>query len=62
MKIGDLVQLKSGGPAMVLASLERNLLTGGQEGWLCFWSIQGAARREIFPEVVLQPYQPEAKD
>jgi uncharacterized protein YodC (DUF2158 family) len=54
---GDLVQLRSGGPAMVAANEETSPLTG-EAGWLCFWSIQGAARRESFPGVVLRPYEP----
>ena len=33
-------------------------IDGATGGWLCFWSIQGACRRELFPEVVLRPYEP----
>ncbi len=58
MKPGDLVQLRSGGPAMVISEMQRDPFAG--EGWLCFWSVQGALRRDTFPEVVLIPYEPEA--
>ena len=32
----------------------------GGSGWLCWWCVQGALRRDTFPEVVLRPYDPEA--
>jgi uncharacterized protein YodC (DUF2158 family) len=54
---GELWQLASGGPPMVVARPEKNPF--GEDGFLCFWSVQGAARREVFPEEVLRPYKPE---
>lgn len=56
MKPGDLVELASGGPPMVI--LEWN--TGiGFEGWLCAWQVQGSAKRDTYPPHVLRPYDPE---
>jgi uncharacterized protein YodC (DUF2158 family) len=50
LRPGDLARLKSGGPIMVVAGYETGIVA---EGYACFWSIQGALRREIIPEEVL---------
>ena len=58
MKPGDIVQLVSGGPPMTIAAWDKGALLD-EPGWLALWSIQGALKRGIFPEVVLRPYDPE---
>lgn len=37
-KIGDVVQLKSGGPEMTITSRDSNAFTGESEtNWICTW-------------------------
>jgi uncharacterized protein YodC (DUF2158 family) len=53
MKPGDVVQLKSGGPAMTVEKLNE---TGE---WACLWFVAGHdVKRSVFPEVSLQLYDP----
>jgi uncharacterized protein YodC (DUF2158 family) len=56
---GQLVRLRSGGPVMVVGSYEDQPL--GLTGWACYWTIQGAVRREVLPEAVLIPVEGEAE-
>nr|WP_321986535.1 hypothetical protein [uncultured Lichenicoccus sp.] len=56
MKLGDRVELISGGPPMTI--LQRNA-DRGLEGWLCVWQVNGTARRATFPEQALRPCDPQ---
>ena len=47
--LGDLVQLKSGGPAMTVAAI-------GQDSYLCQWFKGASKEQATFKEAVLQPY------
>lgn len=53
-QIADVVRLKSGGPLMTLAKFLDKPGYGGESGWLCFWFVQGASRRGVFPEQLLE--------
>ena len=52
LKIGDVVELKSGGPAMTVESIENNRV------W-CAWFINGETNRAVFASDMLQePQEP----
>ena len=44
---------------MTIAGYEDQPL--GPTGWLCIWTIQGAIRREVLPEAVLEAAEPETQ-
>ena len=50
-KPGDVVQLKSGGPAMTVDSMS-------DETWLCQWFENSTLRSESFRPAALQPVPP----
>ncbi|RXT18102.1 MULTISPECIES: DUF2158 domain-containing protein [unclassified Bosea (in: a-proteobacteria)] len=50
-KPGDLVQLKSGGPSMVVSEA-----TGGGKSYWCEWFKGASKERAHFNEETLQPY------
>lgn len=53
-KVGDIVQLKSGGPAMTVAKRPEGGVYG--ENYLCQW-FKGASKEQgHFVEDILQPY------
>ncbi|MBR2572866.1 MAG: DUF2158 domain-containing protein [Loktanella sp.] len=54
-KPGDIVQLKSGGPAMTIASLSTNM-NGGFSGYQCEWFKGASKERAHFTEETLKPY------
>jgi Uncharacterized small protein len=55
-KPGDIVQLKSGGPAMTVASLNEHYMTHAFDGYKCEW-FKGASKEwGNFAEETLQEY------
>lgn len=50
-KIGDTVQLNSGGPALTVTRIEWN----AGMNWICFctWIFNGVVQNDYFPEVCL---------
>lgn len=55
-KPGDIVQLKSGGPAMTVAKINTDTLTGELRGYYCEWFKGASKEREHFTEETLQTY------
>jgi uncharacterized protein YodC (DUF2158 family) len=49
-KPGDIVQLKSGGPAMTISS------SGSGDAYICEWFKGASKERAHFSEATLQPY------
>jgi uncharacterized protein YodC (DUF2158 family) len=58
LEIGDIVQLKSGGPVMTVVKVD------GKEAVTCTWyaSQQGEFRSQVFPEVLLDEIELEDDD
>ena len=54
-KPGDIVQLKSGGPAMTIASISTNI-GGDFSGYQCEWFKGASKERAHFTEETLQTY------
>jgi hypothetical protein len=52
---GDLVILRSGGPAMTIECYEQGQPLTNRPGWRVHWSIQGALRSATLPGEVLKP-------
>lgn len=55
-KLGDIVQLKSGGPAMTVSSFTKNSSTGQVTGYYCDWFKGASNERASFAEDTLQAY------
>jgi uncharacterized protein YodC (DUF2158 family) len=55
-KGGEIVQLKSGGPAMTVEGLNQ-----GTGGWVCSWFVGSELKREQFRAEALKPYEPPPK-
>ncbi len=58
---GDIVQLKSGGPAMTIAEVNTDSMTGRFRGYFCEWFKGASKERAHFSEDTLQPYVPPKK-
>ena len=52
LKVGDVVQLKSGGPKMTITSTKAN-----QAGVLCTWFDKSEVKSSRFPVEVLQQFK-----
>jgi uncharacterized protein YodC (DUF2158 family) len=60
-KAGELVELRTGkGPCMVCSGPNTDPFSDPGTVW-CYWTIQGALRREALPASVLRPYQGDEK-
>ena len=55
-KPGDIVQLKSGGPAMTVESIHTDSLSGTFKGYFCEWFKGASKERAHFTEDTLQIY------
>lgn len=53
---GDIVQLKSGGPAMTISSINTAYGTGAFEGYYCEWFKGASKERANFTEETLKAY------
>jgi uncharacterized protein YodC (DUF2158 family) len=53
---GDIVQLKSGGPAMTIAKINNDSLSGEFKGYYCEWFKGASKERAHFDEETLQTY------
>ena len=53
-KIGDVVQLKSGGPHMTVTEISGGL-TGNTPSVYCVWQVNNVTHRDSFPPEALQP-------
>jgi hypothetical protein len=51
---GDLVMLRSGGPAMTIECYDQGQPLTNRPGWRVHWSIQGALRSATLPGEVLK--------
>ena len=59
-EIGDLVQLKSGGPAMVVK--EFIAMAPGRGDYLCEWLAGSTLREESFPARLLRRFKAPTED
>jgi uncharacterized protein YodC (DUF2158 family) len=59
-KPGDIVQLKSGGPAMTVSKIE-TAYGSAKEGYNCEWFKGASKERAHFEEDTLKAYVPPAK-
>ena len=55
-KPGDIVQLKSGGPAMTVSELKEHHMTRKFDGYYCEWFKGASKERAHFEEDTLKPY------
>ena len=55
-KPGDIVQLKSGGPAMTISSLDTSFSSGAFTGYSCEWFKGASKEHSSFKEETLQLY------
>lgn len=55
-KPGDIVQLKSGGPAMTVSEIRTSYGSGKFEGYWCEWFKGASKERAAFEEETLKPY------
>ena len=53
---GDIVQLKSGGPAMTISEITTQFGTGASKGYQCEWFKGASNERADFAEETLQLY------
>lgn len=53
---GDIVQLKSGGPAMTIAAVSEDSLSGEFKGYYCEWFKGASKARAHFNEDTLKTY------
>lgn len=60
-KPGDIVQLKSGGPAMTVSEINTAYGTGAFKGYQCEWFKGASKERAHFEEETLKPYVAPAK-
>jgi uncharacterized protein YodC (DUF2158 family) len=53
---GDIVKLKSGGPAMTISKVQTDSLTGEFKGYRCEWFKGASKESAFFEEETLQTY------
>ena len=53
---GDIVQLKSGGPAMTVSKISNDSLSGEFRGYQCEWFKGASKERAPFEEETLKTY------
>jgi hypothetical protein len=67
MRIGDVVQLKCGGPKMVISRAAEppkhlpevlDLGDPWRPGWVCLWTVQNALRSAVIPSEALKVIEP----
>ncbi len=56
LKIGDVVQLKSGGPQMTIDTIGETMYEDYQSAW-CTWFDKNTEQKGTFPLTSLQPYK-----
>jgi len=56
-KIGDTVQLKSGGPVMTIANIGDYTMSGVKKGALCEWFAGAEKKSEVFDLRTLKKFE-----
>ena len=54
--LGDIVQLKSGGPAMTIAKIDTEIISGEFKGYYCEWFKGASKERAHFEEETLKAH------